>query len=129
MKQVRSLTDIIAENKTVAIICPVRFKEEFRQIETDLSLKGNIVLTPIDIKEGTNRKISKEESFETLMRLHRKKMDKADIVLAVIVDGYYGHGTYEEIGYSVVNNKELYILNIDSNKTLAEAIEPEAIEP
>lgn len=94
----------------IAIISPIRFKDEMMKVYTELSLAGDIVLLPVDLTDA-NLGNSEDEYKELLMQLHKTKIDMADIVCVVNVDGYMGRGTYEEIGYAYIKGKQINYLN------------------
>ena len=45
--------------------------------------------------------------YDTLMNVHRQKIDMAELIIVVNVGGYMGHGTYEEIGYATTKHKSI----------------------
>lgn len=81
------------------IVClcgSTKFREEFRQVNAKLTLKGKIVLTvgcfKGDPEWGTN-KVNLDE-------LHLRKIDLADRVFVLNVGGYIGKSTTREIAYA-----------------------------
>jgi len=93
----------------IAIICPIRFKKEMMDKYVDLSMQGHIVLLPVDL-EDSNQVLARDINEESLMQLHKDKIDLSDKVHVVNVGGYMGRGTYEEIGYATVKNKPIEYL-------------------
>lgn len=75
----------------ITIIAPVKFKKEIMEVYDKLTDEGNIVLLPNFTHKGDE---------DVMMALHKQKIDIANSVYVVNVDGYMGRGTYEEIGYS-----------------------------
>lgn len=73
----------------------------------DLSLHGDIVLLPVDLEAS---KIDKSHWEDVLIKLHREKIDLADNVHVMNVDGYIGNRTYEEIGYATTKGKYITYL-------------------
>lgn len=115
IQRISDIEHLNTKGKIVTIVSPIRFKETYTQIATDIAVRfGGIVLLPVDTKDGSDKELIREEIFDELMSLHRRKIDMADIVLVVIVDSYFGHGTYEEIGYAALQNKEVLILDLKS---------------
>lgn len=65
------------------------------------TLKGNIVLAP-----GVFGPID-EETKQMLDKLHRQRIDMADEVLVIDVDGYIGESTRGEIHYAETHGKHI----------------------
>ena len=80
---------------------------------TELSLEGNIVLLPVDVKDipDFDEEYGEEEEYsEQLMELHKAKIDMASEVFVINENGYIGRGTFEEVGYSTVTGKKISYL-------------------
>lgn len=102
------------------IIClcgSTRFIEQFAIQTWELERKGNIVLgctllpewyckTPSHFGEATG---TKEQCDE----LHKRKIDLADEVLVLNIDGYIGDSTRSEIEYAVRTGKPVRYLEIE----------------
>lgn len=84
----------------ITIVSPIRFKTEIDLMYNMLSKVGHIVLLSV----------CDEGDHETLMSLHRKKIDMCDRVVVLNKEGYMGHGTYEEIGYATIKRKPIEYL-------------------
>lgn len=86
---------------TIVCLCGSgRFKQAFEDAEYNETLKGKIVLTI-----GCNTKdIARSEELKRhkpmLDELHLRKIDLADEVLILDVDGYVGESTRAEILYA-----------------------------
>ena len=82
--------------KIVCLCGSTRFRELYRATNAQETLKGNIVLSvgcfAGDPEWGTN-KVNLDE-------LHKRKIDLADEVLVLTVDGYIGSSTRSEIEYA-----------------------------
>lgn len=79
----------------VCICGSVRFAEEMREANRDLTFAGVIVVAPGEADEA----ISIEQ--KTLLdALHLRKIDLADRVLVVNPRGYIGESTRREIAYA-----------------------------
>lgn len=87
--------------KIICLCGSTRFKQEFIEANFRETLKGNIVLSvgwfshaDKDIYNPTpNEKIAFDE-------LHKRKIDLADEVLVINIDGYIGESTRNEINYA-----------------------------
>jgi hypothetical protein len=70
------------------------------------SLNGHVVLIPVILSENRDLLPDTEEKLEDiLVELHKKKIDMADKVIVLNINGYIGRGMYEEIGYATVKEK------------------------
>ena len=94
-----------------------RFKDQFREVQKRLTLKGNIVISVglfghsgdeevwDGMDEGT---LSKTK--EMLDDMHKRKIDMADSIFVINVGGYIGESTRSEIEYAKPNGKEVRYL-------------------
>ncbi|MET7282623.1 hypothetical protein ABZS29_30625 [Kribbella sp. NPDC005582] len=78
----------------VCICGSVRFEQEMRAANRELTLAGAIVLAP-----GVFEPIADEQKT-ALGALHLRKIDLADRVLIVNPGGYIGESTTREIAYA-----------------------------
>lgn len=83
-----------------------RFYEEFEQVNYDLTMAGEIVLSigfpPRAMAQHGNGEGVGHDSVEkiALDELHKRKIDLADYVYVLDVDGYVGESTTSEIAYA-----------------------------
>ena len=109
------LHDIEKARRRPIIVClcgSTRFRDEFFEAMADLTLAGQMVLAPgvwvrsspeyADL-HGTQTKADLDE-------LHKRKIDLADYVYVINVDGYIGESTRSEIDYATENAKPVYYL-------------------
>ena len=94
------------EKIVVTLSGSLRFRKEFEKIKEKLENSGFLVYTPIFFNDGEQK-----PSMEELTLLHKKKIDLADIVFVVNVDGYIGEDTRKEIQYAEKHNKNVVYLN------------------
>lgn len=106
---------------TIVCLCgSSRFHNEFQQANYDLTLAGEIVLSigfyphskaRDDHGEGVDR-----DSVEktTLDELHKRKIDLADYVYVIDVDGYIGDSTKSEIAYASQHGIRVRYLSQDA---------------
>jgi hypothetical protein len=96
--------------KIVCLCGSGRFKEAFETAEFNETLSGRIVLTigcnTHDIARSEGLSIHKP----MLDELHLRKIDLADEVLILNVDGYIGESTKRELEYAIANNKKIRFL-------------------
>lgn len=92
--------------KVIALCGSARFRETFRQVQQKLTLAGNIVLCPVffdDFQPDAGTK-------EMLDQLHRQRIDMADEVMIINMDGYIGQSTRSEIDYAIRTGKPVHYL-------------------
>ncbi|SDJ81885.1 hypothetical protein SAMN05428985_101597 [Nocardioides sp. YR527] len=84
----------------VCICGSVRFADEMRAANRDLTLAGVIVVAP-----GEADGLITEEQKTALGTLHLRKIDLADRVLVVNPGGYVGESTRREIAHARATGK------------------------
>ena len=86
---------------TIVCLCgSTRFSEAFRKANFDETLAGKIVLTiGCDFKSDEALGLTEDDKAR-LDELHLRKIDLADEVLILNVDGYIGQSTAREIKYA-----------------------------
>jgi hypothetical protein len=86
----------VPERPEIVCICgSVRFAEEMRAANRDLTFAGAIVVAP-----GEADEVVTAEQKTALDALHLRKIDLADRVLVVNPGGYVGESTSREIAYA-----------------------------
>src|SRR6266567_8409949 len=98
----------IDERPVIVCLCgSTRFSQTFQEANLRETLAGRIVLTiGCDTKSDVGLRLSKEDK-ERLDELHLHKVEMADEVLILNVDGYVGMSTSREIAYAVRLEKRL----------------------
>ena len=101
-------TDPIIPNRPL-IVClcgSTRFKDAFIEATRNETLKGRIVLSVgvFGHHEGLDMN---GEVKDRLDELHKRKIDLADEILVLNVDGYVGKSTRSEINYAKTRNKPI----------------------
>lgn len=101
----------------ICLIGSTKFKNVFRELEENLSIRGYIVLSPlVYTQSGENPKCGVKEK-KILDLVQKEKIRQSDIILVVDVDGYVGNSTKNQIEYSKLLNKPiLYYSNNDFEK-------------
>lgn len=86
----------VLDRPEIVCVCgSVRFVEEMRKTNVDLTLAGVIVLAPGEVNVAVT-----EPQKAVLDALHLRKIDLADRVLVVNPGGYIGESTRREIDYA-----------------------------
>lgn len=80
----------------------MRFVEEMRAANRDLTLAGAIVVAP-----GETGRLITDEQRIALGALHLRKIDLADRVLVVNPGGYVGEATSREIAHARATGKPI----------------------
>lgn len=100
------------------IVClcgSTRFWETFRNWELKLTLEGKIVLS-LEICAPDSMVLADPDSEngiaqkEKLDELHKRKIDLADEVFVLNVNGYIGSSTRSEINYAINRGKLVHYL-------------------
>lgn len=75
----------------------MRFQEELKRLEAELTLAGHVVLRPVALDPSTELDV---EDRARLGRIHLQKVAMADEVLVVNVGDYVGESTRHEIEHA-----------------------------
>lgn len=87
----------------------IKFKEEFEKIQEELTLAGNIVLTP-NFFHSVKKKEINNEIKNMLDEMHKQKIDMSDEIYVINVGEYIGESTKSEIEYAKTKNKKISYL-------------------
>lgn len=111
---------MVGKYKVITLCGSTKFKKQFIRIQKELTLKGNIVISVglfghsgdnevwENMDEGTLTKTK-----EMLDDMHKRKIDMADEIFVINVDGYIGESTKSEIEYAKAVGKNIsYLENI-----------------
>ena len=108
---------MVKNYKVITLCGSTRFKDEFLKVQKDLTLQGNIVISVRffghsgdsevweNMDEGTLTKTK-----EMLDDMHKRKIDMADEIFVINVDGYIGESTKSEIEYAKSLGKKVNYL-------------------
>ena len=108
---------MIRKYKVITLCGSTRFKEAFVEAQKKLTLEGNIVISVglfghagdaevwENMDEGTLTKTK-----EMLDDMHKRKIDMADEIFVINVDGYIGSSTQSEIEYALPTGKTVRYL-------------------
>lgn len=112
---------MVGKYKVITLCGSTRFKDEFMEAQKRLTLEGNIVISVglfghsgddevwEDMDEGTLT-----ETKRMLDDMHKRKIDMADEIYVINVDGYVGESTQSEIEYAEETGKEVrYLVDPD----------------
>ena len=103
------------EMKIITVCGSYKFKKEMIEITEKMALKGNCMLTPIELTK-TNKTCYNKDEILMLDKMHKEKIKLSDAILVVNVNGYIGNSTNSEIQYARLLNKEiLYYTDLIKN--------------
>lgn len=113
--------DIVKKYKVITLCWSTRFKDEFMQVQKELTLKGNIVISVGLFGHSGDNEVWENMDERTLTKtkqmlddMHKRKIDMADEIFVINVGGYIGDSTRSEIEYAIKNNKKVNYL--ENNK-------------
>ena len=94
-----------------------RFKDEFYETQKRLTLEGNIVISVGLFGHAGDQEVWENMDEGTVTRtkqmlddVHRAKIDMADEIFVINVDGYIGESTRGEIEYAKATGKPVRYL-------------------
>ena len=118
------------EKKGPKIVClcgSTRFMKQFFDAGWDFTLKGYIVLSVgvckhTDAEGGHGAEAISQETADKLDELHLRKIDMADEVYILNVDGYIGKSTAKELKYALEHDKFVCFLERDKGIKFLESL-------
>lgn len=107
--------EVLPRPRIVCLCGSTRFKDAFDEANYQETMKGNIVLSVGFFMHATGNKHGESigatpEQKITLDELHKRKIDLADEVLILNVNGYIGDSTRSELEYAQKHNKRIRFL-------------------
>ena len=108
---------MVGNYKVITLCGSTRFKYQFTEAQKRLTLEGNIVISVglfghsddnevwENMDEGTLTKTK-----EMLDDMHKRKIDMADEIFVINVNGYIGDSTRSEIDYALKHGKSVRYL-------------------
>lgn len=111
------------EYKVITLCGSTRFKDAFIEAQKRLTLEGNIVISvglfghsgDNEVWEGMDEHTHTRTKI-MLDDMHKRKIDMADEIFVINVDGYIGESTKSEIAYALVHGKSVRYLVPDNVK-------------
>ena len=87
------------EFKVITLCGSTKFKEQFEEVNAKLTMEGNVVIS-VGVFGHANKVKFTEGQKEQLDKIHLQKIDMADEIFVVNVNGYIGSSTKNEIAYA-----------------------------
>ena len=91
---------MVGKYKVITLCGSTRFKDEFMEVQKRLTLEGNIVISVGLFGHAGDNEVWIEGTKEMLDDMHLRKIDMADEIYVINVDGYIGTSTRNEIEYA-----------------------------
>ena len=101
---------MVKNYKVITLCGSTKFKDEFLQVQKDLTLKGNIVISVGLFGHSGDNEVWTEGTKEMLDDMHKRKIDMADEIFVINVGGYVGDSTKSEIEYATKTGKKVNYL-------------------
>ncbi len=96
---------MVNEFKVITLCGSTRFKEAFLRVQKQLTLEGNIVISVGMFGHSGDEEVWKPGIKDMLDRMHLSKIDMADEIFVINVDGYIGESTSREIADALAHGK------------------------
>ncbi len=98
------------EYNVITLCGSTKFKEEFLQMQKDLTLQGNIVISVGLFGHSGDEEVWEEGTKEMLDDMHKRKIDMANEIFVINKGGYIGSSTKSEIEYAKSVGKNIKYL-------------------
>lgn len=107
---------MVGKYRVITLCGSTKFKKEFLQVQKELTLQGNIVISVGLFGHSGDNEVWTEGTKEMLDDMHKRKIDMADAIYVINVGGYIGSSTKSEIEYAKQHCKIVeYLEPISSN--------------
>lgn len=108
---------MVGNYKVITLCGSTKFKNEFMEAQKRLTLEGNIVISvglfghsgDDEVWDGMDEGTLSEPK-KMLDDMHKRKIDMADEIYVINVDGYIGESTKSEIDYAKAHGKKVSYL-------------------
>ena len=103
--------------KVITLCGSTRFKDAFMEAQKRLTLDGNIVISVGLFGHSGDNEVWEGMDEDTLTKtklmlddMHKRKIDMADEIYVINVNGYIGESTKSEIAYAKATGKKINYL-------------------
>ena len=104
---------MVGKYPVITLCGSTRFKEQFLEAQKRLTLAGNIVISVGLFGHSGDDEVWTERTKEMLDDMHKRKIDMADRIYVINVNGYIGSSTRSEIEYARKKGKQVLFLEPD----------------
>lgn len=101
---------MIGKYKVITLCGSTKFKEQYLEAQKRLTLEGNIVISVGLFGHSGDDEVWTEDTKAMLDDMHKRKIDMADEIFVINVDGYIGESTRSEIQYAIETGKDVRYL-------------------
>jgi len=101
---------MIGKYRVVTLCGSTRFKDYFMNVQKTLTLDGYIVIS-VGLFGDSEDDEWTEGTKKMLDDMHKRKIDMADEIFVINVDGYIGDSTRSEIEYAIKTGKGVAYLH------------------
>lgn len=101
---------MVGRYKVITLCGSTRFKDQFFEAQKKLTLEGNIVISVGLFGHSGDDEVWTEGIKEMLDDMHKRKIDMADEIFVINVNGYIGSSTKSEIEYAKRNGRKVNYL-------------------
>jgi len=108
---------MVGDYKVITLCGSTKFKDVFLKVQKDLTLKGNIVVSVGVFCHSGDNEVWENMDEGTLTKtkimlddMHKRKIDMADEIFVINVNGYIGDSTRSEIEYAKSTGKPVRYL-------------------
>jgi hypothetical protein len=99
---------MVGEYEVVTLCGSTKFKDEFLEVQKRLTLSKHIVISVGLFGHSGDDEAWAEGTKEMLYDMHKRKIDMADSIFVIDVNGYIGESTKKEIEYAKSKGKYIY---------------------
>ena len=111
IEQIDNSKQSMIQNYKIVTLCgSTRFKEQFLEVQKRLTLEGYIVISVGLFGHSGDKEVWQPGTKEMLDDMHLRKIDLADEIFVINVDGYIGESTRREIIYAEKTGKKVNYL-------------------
>lgn len=104
---------MVGKYPVITLCGSTRFKDQFLEAQKRLTLAGNIVISVSLFGHSGDDEVWTEGTKEMLDDMHKRKIDMADRIYVINVNGYIGSSTRSEIEYARKKGKQVLFLEPD----------------
>jgi hypothetical protein len=101
---------MVGKFKVITLCGSTKFKKEFLEAQKRLTLEGHIVISVGLFAHSGDNEVWEEGVKEMLDDMHKRKIDMADEIFVINVNGYIGSSTRSEIEYAIKKGKTVNYL-------------------
>ena len=101
---------MVGKYKVITLCGSTRFKDQFLEAQKRLTLDGTIVISVGLFGHSGDDEVWAEGTKEMLDDMHKRKIDMADEIFVINVNGYIGESTKSEIEYALAHGKKVNYL-------------------